>query len=626
MGESGAGKTTLLNVLSQRVDMGTITGDFLVNGAKLDTSFRRSTGYVQQQDLHVAELTVRESLQFAARLRRAKSVPDSEKLDYVEKIIAILSMESYAEAIIGESGAGLNVEQRKKLSIGVELVAKPSLLLFLDEPTSGLDSQSAWAIVNLLQKLAAAGQSILCTIHQPSATLFEAFDRLLLLKKGGQTVYFGDIGKNSKIILDYFERNGARPCTPSENPAEYILESIGAGATASIKEDWFEIWKKSEEYRDTTQEVEKIKYIQNNEEDGLTDAERKALHDTYAMPYFDQLRYVTRRTRTQLFRSPQYIISKFMLYLSGGLFIGFTFWNIEPTIIGMQNGMFAVFLSIIISVPAINQIQERAVASRELFEVRESKSNTFHWSTLLIAQFVNEIPYHLLVGAIYFVCLYFPMKINNAASRSAVWYLNYAIMYQLYTISFGLMIVYFSPDLASAAVITGLFVSFMISFCGVVQPLSLMPQFWTFMYKVSPLTYIIQTLMALVLHNKAVVCGEDEYSFFNPPQGMTCSEYAQPFIDETQRGYLKNPEATSNCGYCQYSVADEYMATVNVKYSYRWRNFGFMWVYIMFNLAAMCGLYYFFRIGNINLFAPIQNLIERFQGKKEAKKEETPAI
>ena len=71
------------------------------------------------------------------------------------------------------------------MSIGVELVAKPSLLLFLDEPTSGLDSQSAWAIVKLLRDLANAGQSILCTIHQPSATLFEEFDRLLLLKKGG---------------------------------------------------------------------------------------------------------------------------------------------------------------------------------------------------------------------------------------------------------------------------------------------------------------------------------------------------------------------------------------------------------------------------------------------------------
>ena len=224
MGESGAGKTTLLNILSQRIHFGVITGDMLVNGKPIDESFQRRTGYVQQQDLHLAESSVREALQFAARLRQPASVPDSEKLEYVETIIDLLGMTSYAEAIIGKIGRGLNVEQRKKLSIGVELVAKPSLLLFLDEPTSGLDSQSAWAIVKFLRSLADAGQAILCTIHQPSATLFERFDRLLMLKKGGQTVYFGDIGENSSTLLGYFERQGARPCGKEENPAEYILE------------------------------------------------------------------------------------------------------------------------------------------------------------------------------------------------------------------------------------------------------------------------------------------------------------------------------------------------------------------------------------------------------------------
>ncbi|GMG01840.1 unnamed protein product [[Candida] boidinii] len=233
MGESGAGKTTLLNVLSQRVDMGIVTGDMLVNGKPTDSSFKRSTGYVQQQDVHIAELTVRESLIFAARMRRPLSVPDTEKIEYVDKVMDLLQMTDYADAIAGQPGFGLNVEQRKKLSIATELVAKPSLLLFLDEPTSGLDSQSSWSIVQVMKELAKAGQAVLCTIHQPSATLFEVFDRLLLLKRGGQTVYFGDIGENSRTLVDYFEEQGARKCGNDENPAEYVLEAIGAGATAS---------------------------------------------------------------------------------------------------------------------------------------------------------------------------------------------------------------------------------------------------------------------------------------------------------------------------------------------------------------------------------------------------------
>lgn len=122
-------------------------------------------------------------------------------------------LEMYADAVVGCLGP----ELRKRTTIGVELVAKPSLL-FLDEPTSGLDSQSAWAIMTVLRDLAKSGQAILCTIHQPSADLFQVFDRLLLLKKGGQTVFFGDIGPQSGVLIDYFERNGARKCDDSENP------------------------------------------------------------------------------------------------------------------------------------------------------------------------------------------------------------------------------------------------------------------------------------------------------------------------------------------------------------------------------------------------------------------------
>lgn len=106
MGESGAGKTTLLNVLAQRVTTGVVSGDMLVNGKPLPISFQRQTGYCQQQDTHLATATVREALQFSARLRQPASVSDAEKLEYVEEIISLLEMESYAEAVVGEVGMG----------------------------------------------------------------------------------------------------------------------------------------------------------------------------------------------------------------------------------------------------------------------------------------------------------------------------------------------------------------------------------------------------------------------------------------------------------------------------------------------------------------------------------------
>jgi ATP-binding cassette subfamily G (WHITE) protein 2 (PDR) len=135
MGVSGAGKTTLLDCLALRVSIGVVTGDMFVNGRPLDSSFQRKTGYVQQQDLHLETATVRESLRFSAMLRQPNTVSQQDKYKYVEDVIKMLNMEDFAEAIVGVPGEGLNVEQRKLLTIGVELAAKPKLLLFLDEPT-----------------------------------------------------------------------------------------------------------------------------------------------------------------------------------------------------------------------------------------------------------------------------------------------------------------------------------------------------------------------------------------------------------------------------------------------------------------------------------------------------------
>jgi ABC-type multidrug transport system ATPase subunit len=150
-------------------------------------------------------------------LRQPSTVSKKEKYEYVEDVIDMLGMEDFSDAVVGSPGEGLNVEQRKLLTIGVELAAKPALLIFLDEPTSGLDSQSSWAICSFLRKLAEHGQAVLSTIHQPSALLFQEFDRLLFLAKGGRTVYFGDIGDQSRTLLDYFESNGARVCGANEN-------------------------------------------------------------------------------------------------------------------------------------------------------------------------------------------------------------------------------------------------------------------------------------------------------------------------------------------------------------------------------------------------------------------------
>lgn len=297
----------MLDVLASRVTTGVITGEVYVNGNLRDASFQRQVGYVQQQDIHLETTTVREALQFSAFLRQPDSVPKEEKVKYVEEIIALLEMQPYADAIVGVPGEGLNVEQRKRLTIGVELAAKPDLLLFLDEPTSGLDSQTAWAITGLLRKLSDHGQAILCTIHQPSAILFQQFDRLLLLAKGGKTVYFGDIGKSSETLINYFERHGAEPCGSDENPAEWMLGVMGAAPGSVAIRDWPETWRSSEEFAQVRQEVDRLKANK------APTANDTGLQRQYAMPFRMQLWFCTKRVFEQYWRSPSYIYAKLIL-------------------------------------------------------------------------------------------------------------------------------------------------------------------------------------------------------------------------------------------------------------------------------------------------------------------------
>ncbi|GME86309.1 unnamed protein product [Ambrosiozyma monospora] len=303
MGASGAGKTTLLDVLANRVTMGVVSGNMCVNGKPRDSSFQRSTGYVQQLDLHLESTTVREAFRFSAYLRQPADISKKEKDEYVERVIDILEMSSYADAIVGVAGEGLNVEQRKRLTIGVELAAKPQLLLFLDEPTSGLDSQTAWSICQLIRKLADNGQAIMCTIHQPSAILIQEFDRLLFLAKGGRTVYFGELGDNCETLIKYFESKGAPRCPPSANPVEWMLEVIGAAPGSHTTINYHEVWLNSDERKAVKQELATMEH----ELAKLPRVQDPKSLKTYAAPYWLQYLLVTKRCFINVWRTPSYI-------------------------------------------------------------------------------------------------------------------------------------------------------------------------------------------------------------------------------------------------------------------------------------------------------------------------------
>jgi ATP-binding cassette subfamily G (WHITE) protein 2 (SNQ2) len=366
MGSSGAGKTTLLDVLARRKTEGTINGSVLVDGRPIPVSFQRSAGYVEQLDVHEPLATVREALEFSALLRQSRDTPDEEKLRYVNTIIDLLELNALEHTLVGSPGSGLSIEQRKRLTIAVELVAKPSILIFLDEPTSGLDGQAAFNTVRFLRKLSAAGQAILVTIHQPSAQLFAQFDKLLLLAKGGKTVYFGDIGDNADTIKGYLSRNGA-PCPPDANPAEHMIEIVTGGGDKD--KDWNQIWLESAEHQQLSIEIDTMVSQAASNPTSVNDDTNE-----FAASIWTQTKLVTQRMNVSLYRNTEYIMNKVAMHVLLALLNGFSFWMIGDSLSDLQQNLFAVFNVIFVSPGVIAQLQPLFINRRDIFEAREKKS------------------------------------------------------------------------------------------------------------------------------------------------------------------------------------------------------------------------------------------------------------
>ncbi|KAJ8132750.1 hypothetical protein O1611_g874 [Lasiodiplodia mahajangana] len=564
MGSSGAGKTTLMDVLAQRKDRGIVKGSILINGEPQGISFQRDTGYCEQNDVHEATATVREALLFSARLRQPDHVPDVEKVEYVEYIMSLLELAPLQHAVIGSPNSGLSIEQRKRLTIATELVAKPSLL-FLDEPTSGLDGQSAYEICRFMKKLAAAGQTIICTIHQPSAVLFETFDVLLLLAKGGRTTYFGETGKGSSIVLDYFARRGVS-CPPGSNPAEHIVDVVqGRFGTDT---DWPAEWEASQERQQTLERLTQLEQVHGYTRTGQKEEDER----DFAASISYQISLVTRRQLLSLWRNPDYVWNKIGLHVSNGLFAGFTFWKIGNGSFDAQLRLMSVFNFLFVAPGCINQLQPLFISNRDIFETREKKSKTYSWVAFISAQLLSEILVLIVCATAYFVSWYFASGFPVRASASGQVYLQMLLYEFLYT-SIGQAIAAYSPNAYFAALANPLIVGTLIQFCGVFVPYSHLQAFWRYwLYYLNPFNYLVGGLLVPVAWDTEVQCKASELTSIPLPPNTTCGDYMADFLSQYP-GYVTDAGNTTMCSYCPYSTGADYLRTLNFQERYYgWRD------------------------------------------------------
>lgn len=217
MGPSGCGKTTFLNALAQRpIKASNVGGQVLVNGTQVPGDvFRHVTSFVQDHDTFIGALNVRETLHFASRLVGIPHGGEGER-----RIDALLESFGLAGRAALRVGTGISHGQKRRLAVAKQLVTGPSIL-FLDEPTSGLDSVASYHVINHLRELAKrTGLIVVCSIHQPSTSTFELFDKLLLLS-AGRTHYFGVISQ----LVDYYASIGVT-IPERANPADFLLELV----------------------------------------------------------------------------------------------------------------------------------------------------------------------------------------------------------------------------------------------------------------------------------------------------------------------------------------------------------------------------------------------------------------
>ncbi|KAL6918761.1 hypothetical protein FSHL1_002757 [Fusarium sambucinum] len=586
VGASGAGKSTLLTVLTQQAT-GTVTGEMRVDDQPVDSSFGSSVGYCQQMDIHVETSTVREAFEFSALLRQSASTSDEEKRAYVDKIIDVLGMNELQDMVIGS----LSLEQKKRTTIGVELCAKPSLLLFLDEPTSGLDSQGSMSILRLLRRLADGGQAIVCTIHQASQEHFDLFDRVLALNRGGRVYYFGAVAK----VLNYFSTRGVH-VPPHKNVADLLIEIPVREKPPAGEETWPDVWSKSSEAAQVLDTIDGFTAAKENTNETQKSAHAKS---GFASSTLRQATLLTHRTLAQYWRTPNYIYSRLYACVVHAALNGLIFLQLNDTEAAMQYRIFSAFLVLMIVPEIINATAMMFDENRNIWLGREYPSRIYGWMAFTTAQILAEVPFALAGGLMFYVLVYFLVgfPLGVAAGYTFLMF----ILFQLFITSWGQWIAALSADASMAANIMPFFVIAAELFNGILQPASLMPDVWHYtLYYLGPFTYWISGTVAIILPRIAVQCADSELIRFNAPSNSTCGAYAQDWLDTT-KGYLANPDATSDCGYCQYASGEEYLSTLQVHASDAWPYFG---IFVLFTVTNYLSVYLWVYLKSVKGWLP----------------------
>uniref|UniRef100_A0A669CDF1 ATP-binding cassette, sub-family G (WHITE), member 2b n=1 Tax=Oreochromis niloticus TaxID=8128 RepID=A0A669CDF1_ORENI len=498
MGATGSGKTSLLDVLAGRKNpAGLRQGNVLVNGKVVTSDLRLSSAYVVQDDILMGTLSVRENLLFSANLRlNPKDHSTADKHQQVNTIIDDLGLTDCANTKIGtEFLRGVSGGERKRCSIGMELITSPSLL-FLDEPTTGLDSNTANCIIGLLHKLSRRGKTVIFSIHQPRYSIFKQFDHLTLMHKG-EVVYAGA----ADHALVYFTNLGYQ-IEPFNNPADFFMDiTNGETKSTDCKNPLAIKYRQSQLYQNMMEELD---HVNQSIVDGLTGEDKPA---NYATSFLYQMRVVCGRTVLNTLRNPQTSYAQLALNIFFAILVGLIYYQMPLTL------------------PEALQNRYTTVLNLTLFTLHENSSGYYRTSVYFLSKiFADLIPNRMIPIIVFSAIAYYMMGLKPAFETFLCFALTMSLV-SLAGVGLAFLVSASVSSFAMANILIALPFVFMMVFGGFLVNLNAMLSWlswlkWISIFKYGlDAVYINELKGQFLYNNNTAIAGE----YFLEQQGIDYS-------------------------------------------------------------------------------------------------------
>ncbi|KAH0932745.1 hypothetical protein HID58_009862 [Brassica napus] len=499
VGVSGAGKTTLMDVLAGRKTGGNVEGSISISGyPKNQSTFARVSGYCEQNDIHSPHVTVYESLIYSAWLRLSVDIDAKTREMFVEEVMELVELKPLRNSIVGLPGVdGLSTEQRKRLTIAVELVANPSII-FMDEPTSGLDARAAAIVMRTVRNTVDTGRTVVCTIHQPSIDIFESFDELLLMKRGGQVIYAGSLGHQSQKLIEYFEAvEGVPKIKDGYNPATWMLDVTTPSMESQMSLDFAQIFTNSSLYGRNQELIKEL----STPPPGSNDL---YFPTKYSQPFWTQTKACLWKQYWSNWRFPQYNSIRFLMTIAFGLLFGLIFWQTGTKIEKEQdlNNFFGAMYAAVLFLGATNAaaVQPVIAIERTVF-YREKAAGMYSAIPYAISKVAVEIMYNTIQTGVYTLILYSMIGYDWTVTKF-LWFYYYMLTSFIYFTLYGMMLMALTPNPQIAGICMSFFVVLWNLFSGFLIPRPQIPIWWRWYYWATPVAWTLYGIITSQVGDK----------------------------------------------------------------------------------------------------------------------------